>query len=293
MLAEQRLLRDFLVFCEAAPATSSGQAAMEWARVSSNRYGRGSESRRLSVARGFLLFLQPLSAEPLLLPLPARQVTRRKPPYLFSSAELQALEERAGRLWPYGSLRPISFQTIIGLLSSTDLRAGEALRLEVKDLALSAKPPYLVIRETKFRKSRIVPLHPSCVTPLQNYLVERNRRGYDGLSDRVFVCHRGGPLKYWMLHETFQTLLRQVEIKPRAGQRWPTLNSLRHTFAVERLTVWHQEGKDVNALLPHLSVYLGHVQPECTYWYLTATPDLLMAAADRFATPTDHHGGAA
>jgi integrase len=82
-----------------------------------------------------------------LLPLPARQVARRKPPYLFSSAELQALEER-GRLWTIRSLRPISFQTIIGLLSSTGLRAGEALRLQVKDLALSAKPPYLVIRET-------------------------------------------------------------------------------------------------------------------------------------------------
>lgn len=292
MVAEEKLLRDFLAHCSHSQPTSSGQAAMDWAQVAGSRFGVSGESRRLMVVRGFLIFLRPLCAEPLLLPMPPRQAPRRKPPYLFSPAETAELLNRAGRLWPHGSLRPLTFQTILGLLASTGLRAGEAVRLEITDLLVDAVPPHLVVRETKFRKSRIVPLHPSAVPPLKNYLAERQRRAYDGLSDSVFLCHRGGPLDYWMLHETFQTLLRQAGIQPAAGRRRPTLTSFRHTFAVNRLIAWHQEGRDVNALMPHLSVYLGHVQPECTYWYLTATPELLTAASNRFATPADQNGGA-
>jgi integrase/recombinase XerD len=292
MAAEEKLLRDFLAHCSCSRPTSSGQAAMDWARMAGNRFGVSGESRRLTVVRGFLIFLRPLCSEPLLLPMPPRQAPRRKPPYLFTTSETAALLDRAGRLWPRGSLRPLTFQTILGLLASTGLRAGEAVRLEITDLLVDAVPPHLVVRETKFRKSRIVPLHLSAVPPLKSYLAERQRRAYDGLSDCVFLCHRGGPLDYWMLHETFQTLLRQAGIQSRAGQRRPTLTSFRHSFAVNRLIAWHQEGRDVNDLMPHLSVYLGHVEPACTYWYLTATPELLTAAANRFAAPPDQNGGA-
>jgi integrase len=191
-------------------------------------------------------------------------------------------------------LRPLTFQTILGLLACTGLRAGEAVRLEIIDLLVDAVPPHLIVRETKFRKSRIVPLHPTAIPPLKSYLAERRCRADSGLSDRVFLCHRGGPLDYWMLHETFQTLLRQAEIQPATGQRRPTVTSFRHSFAVNRLITWHQEGRNVKDLLPHLSVYLGHVQPECTYWYLTATPELLRTASNRFAAPAERpeNGGA-
>jgi integrase/recombinase XerD len=291
MVAEEKLLRDFLAYCASSLPTSSGQAAMDWARIVGNRLGVSGERRRLTVVRSFLIFLRPLCAEPLLLPIPPRRAPRRKLPYVFSAAETAALLSRAGRLWPHESLRPLTFQTVLGLLASTGLRAGEAVRLEVADLLLDPDSPHLVVRETKFRKSRLVPLHSSAVLPLKSYLAERQRRAYDGLSDRVFLCHRGGPLDYGMLHETFQTLLRQAGIQPVTGQRRPTLTSFRHSFAVNRLVAWHQEGRDVNDLMPQLSVYMGHVQPDCTYWYLTATPELLIAASNRFALPADQCGG--
>jgi integrase/recombinase XerD len=294
MTAEEKLLRDFLTHCSRSQTMSTGQAAMDWAHMAGSRFGLSGEARRLTVVRGFLTFLQPLCSEPLLLPMSPRQTPRRRPPYLFSAAETAALLDGAGHLWPHRSLRPLTFQTILGLLACTGLRAGEAVRLEITDLLVDAVPPYLVVRETKFRKSRIVPLHPTAIPPLKSYLTERQRCAHSGLSDRVFLCHRGGPLDYWMLHETFRTLLRQAGIQPTTGQRRPTLTSFRHSFAVNRLIAWHQEGRDVNDLIPHLSVYLGHVQPECTYWYLTATPELLRAASHRFAAPAEQNqkGGA-
>jgi integrase/recombinase XerD len=288
MVAEEKLLRDFLDYCSRSGTTSSGQAAMDWARTSSSRFGSSGEARRLTVVRSFLNFLRPFCSEPLLLPISPRQGPRRKPPYVFSGAEMAALHDRAGRLWPRGSLRPLTFQTILGLLACTGLRVGEVIRLEIADLLLDAVPAHLVVRETKFRKSRIVPLHPSTVAPLKNYMADRNHRAYSGLSDRVFLYHRGGPLNHWLLHDTFQTLLRQAGIQSSGGQRQPTLTSFRHSFAVNRLIAWHQEGRNVDELLPHLSVYLGHVRPQCTYWYLSASPELLRAAASRFTPSVEH-----
>jgi integrase/recombinase XerD len=236
MVAEDRLLRDFLDHCSRSAATSSGQAAMDWARISSGRFGSSGEARRLTVVRTFLNFLRPFCSEPLVLPISPRQGPRRKLPYVFSGAEMAALHDRAGHLWPRSSLRPLTIQTILGLLACTGLRVGEVIRLEVADLLLDDAPAHLMVRETKFRKSRIVPLHPSAVAPLKNYMAERRRRAYSGLSDRVFLHHRGGPLNHWLLHDTFQTLLRQSGIRSIAGQRHPTLTSFRHSFAVNRLT---------------------------------------------------------
>jgi len=292
MIAEEKLLHDFLAHCSSVQTASSGLAAMDWARTAANRFGASGETRRLRVAQGFLMFLRPLCSEPLSLPSLPRQAPRRKPPYLFSAAETSVLLNHAQRLRPHGSLRPLTFHTILGLLASTGLRAGEAVRLGVADLRVKADPPHLIVRETKFRKSRIVPLHPSAVPPIKYYLTERKRRAYDALSDRVFLCHRGEPLDYWKLSGTFRTLLRQTDIQAAQGQRQPTLTSFRHSFAVNRLVAWYEAGKDVNELMPHLSIYLGHVQPACTYWYLTATPELLSVALNRFAQPADQNGGA-
>lgn len=291
MIAEERLLRDFLAYCSRMDVQSSGHAAMEWARTAANRFGVSGELRRLRVANSFLMFLRPLCPEPLSLPLLSGQTPRRKPPYLFSAAETAQLLHCAKCLRPQGSLRPLTFHTILGLLASTGLRSGEALRLDVTDLCLKADPPHLIIRETKFRKSRVVPLHLSAVQPLTYYLTERKRRSFDGLSDRVFLRHRGKPLDHGSLCETFRTLVRQAGIKPANRQRQPTLTSFRHSFAVNRLVQWYKTGKDVNELMPRLSVYLGHVKPACTYWYLTATPELLRTVLDRFAQPADLNGG--
>jgi len=102
------------------------------------------------------------------------------------------------------------------------------------------------------------------------------------LSDVVFVSETGQPLNPKTLWYSFAQLCHQLGLMPTNGGRRPSLHALRHAFAIERIRRWHQEGADVQTLLPHLSVYLGHVRPQESYWYLTATPELLTAAATRF-----------
>ena len=178
-------------------------------------------------------------------------------------------------------MRPHTLASLLGLLASTGLRVGEALRLQSAHVHLDRDPPQLHIRETKFHKSRGVPLHPSTAERLRHYQAQRARLHYDGLSDAFFVSERGQPLQHRALHDWFARLCQRVAIAP-TWRRAPCLTSFRHTFAVTRMQHWYQQGQDVQALLPHLSVYLGHVHPQESYWYLTAVPELLSAAAHRF-----------
>jgi integrase/recombinase XerD len=119
---------------------------------------------------------------------------------------------------------------------------------------------------------------------LRHYQAQRVRRHYDGLSEAFFGSERGQSLQQRALHDWFARLCQRVAIVPPPGGRAPCLTSFRHTFAVTRMQHWYQQGQDVQALLPHLSVYLGHVHPQESYWYLTAVPELLGAAAHRFET---------
>jgi integrase len=183
---------------------------------------------------------------------------------------------------PRNSLRPLVWQTLIGLLASTGLRIGEALRLTVRDVQLDTEPPHLRIVETKFRKSRLVPLHPTTAAQLCAYAKQRRALGYHALSDVFFLSETGKALTPDGVWLPFRRLTRRLGMMPRDGGRHPSLHGLRHTFAVERLREWYRAGADVQALVPHLAVYLGHVRPQDSYWYLTATPELLTAAGERF-----------
>jgi integrase/recombinase XerD len=137
-----------------------------------------------------------------------------------------------------------------------------------------------------------VKLDPTTTAALAGYVRRRHDLGYHALSEIFFVNERGGPLDAGVLGCWFGKLTHKARLRPiRAGVRRASLHSFRHSFAVRRLRVWHEAGLDVQALLPTLSVYLGHVRPEDTYWYLTATPDLLRAAGSRF-TPDGVVGGA-
>jgi integrase len=161
---------------------------------------------------------------------------------------------------------------------------GEAIRLTVADVQLTATPPHLIILETKFAKSRLVPLHATAAEQLRRYGVHRQRLGYDALSDAWLISEQGGPLLYSSLWIWFARLLRRLNIRSAEGKRRPSLHSFRHGFAVERLKAWQEAGANVQALVPHLAVYLGHVSPRETYWYLSASPELLNAAARSFET---------
>jgi integrase len=207
---------------------------------------------------------------------------RRRQPYIFSATEISRLLEGAGHLGPRGSLRPHTHQVLFGLLACTGLRPSEAIKLLISDVQLDELPPRLLIRQTKFQKTRWVPLHPTAADQLRRYAQLRREMNYDGLSDVFFVSEQGRRLDLNILQRTFHRLLRRLKITPPKGKRSPTLHSFRHAFAVNRLKQWYEAGADARALLPNLSVYLGHLNPASTYWYLAATPELLGAAARLF-----------
>jgi integrase len=234
------------------------------------------------MARGFLAYLRATLPETEVPPSGLVASVRRPQPYLLTPPQITALIRAAHAMGPPGSLRPHTFSTFIGVLASTGLRVGEAIRLTVQDVHLDATSPVLHIRETKFHKSRLVPLHPTTVVALRRYTAVRTTLGYAALSDVFFVSEQGGPLTYGLLRRGFLALCHTVGLGPTDSGRRPSLRALRHSFAVQRMQCWYQEGRDVQELLPHLSVYLGHVRPQESYWYLTATPALLEAAAERF-----------
>lgn len=284
MHAEKLLLPEFVAFVQAQglPGPIRAQVALDWACSGSAHRGPGGSARRLSIARQFLIYLQasvPETEVPDHRLLPS---ARRSRPYIFTPTQLAALFDAARDSRPQGSLRPHTLSTLIGLLASTGLRGGEAIRLQMTDVKLDLDPPQLHVLQTKFRKSRIVPLHPSTAEQLHHYATQRARWHYDGLADAFFVSEQGQMLSQRALDYWFLRLCRRLGMRPSEGSRGPCLTSFRHTFAVTRLRRWYQQGLDVQALLPHLSVYLGHVRPQESYWYLTAVPELLNAAAERF-----------
>lgn len=282
-----RLLRSFLDHARGATAPGMpirAMTAVAWAcDHAPPGCGDAGKAHRLMIARGFLTYLSAV--------VPGTEVPaygllaghRRRRPYIFSDAEIEALTAAAATALPRDGLRPSMLATLLGLLASTGLRIGEAIRLTMNDVRLDAKPSHLRVLESKFRKSHLVPVDPTTAAALADYVRRRHDLGYRALSEICFVNESGGPLDAGVLGSWFGKLTRKVGLQPsREGARRASLHSFRHSFAVRRLRAWHEAGLDVQMLLPTLSVYLGHVRPEDTYWYLTATPDLLRAAGSRF-----------
>ncbi len=284
MRAERTLLADFVRFLIDGGGLNPirARAALEWATRGAEKRGVSGTATRLTIARRFLLHLRASHPDTEVPDHGLVATARRSIPYLFTDAEIERLMAAAQQAPPRDSLRPHTLVALLGLLASTGIRVGEATRLNLEDVQLAAAPPRLLIRHTKFDKSRWVPLHPTTAARLEAYLVQRRELAYDGLSDSLFVSEQGAALNGSNLCRWFAKLVVQQGVWPEKGKRWPTLRSFRHTFAVRRLRSWYEEGADLNTVLPHLSVYLGHLSPEETYWYLTATPELLGLAAQRF-----------
>jgi integrase/recombinase XerD len=249
--------------------------------------GPAGQRARLIHARGFLKHLRASFPETEVPPPGLLAPVIRPKPYLYTSVEIAGLLKATYQLWPSGSLQQLTPHTLIGLLASTGLRAGESIRLTLNDVRLDAIPPYMEIRHTKFYKSRLVPLHPTTVRHLRRYLLERNRFRLPQPSNAFFLSGRGRPLSYGSLRRIFAQMADLAGIRKTDGRRGPCLHSLRHGFAIERLLVWYRAGLDVSSWLPHLSVYLGHLNKEETYWYLSATPELLTEAGDAFCRYSD------
>ena len=233
---------------------------------------------RLSVVRGFASYLHALDPAHELPPkdLLPRQ-TRRMTPYLYSEQEIQALMAATSSL--SSPLRQTTYRTLIGLLSVTGMRVGETIRLDDNDVDL--RHGVLTVRETKFGKTRELPLHRSTVDALRAYRRLRDRHQPTRVSDAVLISPAGTRLLYCNVSHTFVQLVERAGLRPRSARCRPTLHGLRHSFAVRTLLDWYRSGVEVQPRLPLLSTYLGHVHPKDTYWYLTAAPELLQLAAGR------------
>lgn len=280
--SEGVLLRQFARYADGeghrGPLTTD--LALRWARLPVTRtplYW----ARRLEVVR---CFARHLAISDPRTEIPAKGLLgpahRRTPPHIYSEAEISALLVGARQLSSANGLRPLTYATLIGLLAAAGLRISEALRLTRADL--DPGRGILVIRESKFHKSRLVPLHPTTVRALLDYGRLRDQVHPHPATDTFFVTSRGTPLRYSTVRHTFRKLCGHHRIAGSNSGRAPRLHDLRHTFACRRLLRWYEEGIDVEHAVAYLSTYLGHAKVSDTYWYLTATPELLEQAAARF-----------
>lgn len=202
--------------------------------------------------------------------------SRRPTPYIYSQQDIQRLLEAARR--QRHRLSACTDVALLGLLAVTGMRVGEAIRLDRRDL--DPDRALLVVRDTKFGKSRELPLHRSTVEALGRYARTRDRLLPLQYSSRLFLSQSGKPLIYSNVHRRFHRLIDRACLAT-ASPRRPRIHDLRHTFAARTLISWYRNGVEVQSRLPLLSTYLGHLDPTMTYWYLSAVPELLRLVSER------------
>jgi integrase len=193
----------------------------------------------------------------------------RPTPYIFSDEDIPQLLQYASRLGPPGSLRPPTYRTLFGLLAVTGMRVAEARNLLLQDVTADG----LLIRETKFHKSRLLPLHATTRAALDRYLYRRHRMA--GLATHLFVTRRGGPLSRTVVTQMFHQILAAAGIPHAPGLRRPRLIDLRHTFAVRALEASPETRDAIGRHTLALTTYMGHTCVASTYWYLESTPQLM------------------
>jgi integrase len=205
-------------------------------------------------------------------------------PHIYHEEEIVELLVATDQLGPPGSLRPATFATLFGLMASTGLRVSEAIHLRDADVDL--KRGMLTIRQTKFAKSRQLPIHPSTVDALARYRRQRARH-MPTTGDMPFLIgsrgtRLGQPVSDRQAHRVFNALRDSLGWVNRGAHAAPRLHDLRHTFAVRRVMLWHSDGTDVDQMMLALSTYMGHAKIVYTYWYLTAVPELMTLAGGKF-----------
>lgn len=251
------------------------------------RRPRTRASVRVTTIRGFATYLHSLDPAH---EIPPRDLFRwrktRPAPYIYTDDEIRALLEACASMIRYG--RRDLYPVLFGLIAATGLRLGEALGLGIEEVDL--ENGILTITRGKSRDPRLVPLHPTTSAALRDYAerIAPTRRGHrartsgsSGAGARFFTLPGGGPLPPCNVHHAFREVTTRIGL--RTETVWPRIHDLRHTFAVNTLLGWYRDGRDVAAMMPVLSTYLGHTKPANTYWYLTATPELLTLAAGRLA----------
>ena len=272
-----RALHSFVAYAEHEGAFSiRTDLALKWAMQPDCQPAQW--ANRLSMVRRFARYMSALDARTEIPPdglLPHR--FRRKYPYIYTEEEITHLIGAAQNLSSPLGLRAATYSTLLGLLAVTGMRVSEPVALDRDDIDLAQG--ILIIRRTKFGKSRMLPLHATTVEALRHYHKLRDRVFRNTKS--FFVSERGIRLTVWSVRNTFILLSRQTGLRGLDDRHGPRLHDLRHRFAIETLLSWYRAGIDVERRMPELSAYLGHVHVNDTYWYISAVPELLQLATLR------------
>jgi integrase len=269
------LLRNFVNFAEhRGEQVITTATVQEWALQAPSLEQR--RNRLLTVRR----FALSLHAEDPRHEVPSadlfgRASRMRRTPFIYSPEDIRRLIGAAHQLRPDGSIRPLTYATMFGLIAATGMRVSEAIAIRLPDVTADG----LIIAQTKFKKSRLLPLHPTTRRALDRYLATRLKEASP--SDALFISHQGTSLAYPTVISVFLQIIRSIGLRAAVGSPGPRIHDLRHTFAVRSLERCAHDSKAVARHIPALSTYLGHAHVTDTYWYLEATPELMahMAAA--------------
>jgi integrase len=274
------LLRQFVAFADHEGSSFvSRKLALKWATQPPNAL-RSTWAERLGMVRRFAAYLSASDPRTEIPPqdlLPYRY--QRKPPYFYTGKEILTLISAAKRLGPPRGLRAHTYSTLFGLLAATGMRISEPIGLDRSDVDLHQG--VLTIRQAKFGKSRLVPLHASTVRNLREYARLRDRLVPNPMSPNFFVSDHGTRLTDFTVRRWFVILSRQIGLRGVTDSHGPRLHDLRHGFVIKTLVKWYRSGVDVERRMPILTTYLGHGHVADTYWYISATPQLLRLATLR------------
>ena len=188
--------------------------------------------------------------------------------------------EQAGRLPPRGGLRPLMYRTLFGLIAAAGLRVSEALKLQVEDVDLEGAT--ITVRQTKFHKSRCLPLHVSVVRALSEYRQVRDQHADPGPNALFFISRIGGILPVGTVQNVFRRMRPRLGWQARGDHANPRIHDLRHTMVVRRVQLWHEARASIDHAMFWLRTYLGHAKISDTYWYLSGIPELMDTIGARF-----------
>jgi len=265
---------------------------LDWAREHVRRTGSVTWARRVEIVRPFAAYYRQFEPQT---EVPDLKIFgrghRRLAPHIYTEQEICDLLDMAGRLTPQGGLRPETYRTLFGLIAAAGLRLSEALHLRDGDVDLRGAT--LTVRQSKFKKSRCLPLHRSVVQALYDYRQLRDRVVARGLDMPFFVSLSGSALPTRTVENTFSRIRDRQGWSPRGDHAHLRIQDLRHSFATRRVQLWRAAGVSMDQAMFWLCTYLGHAKISDTYWYLTGVPELMAmigATFEDFAYREVNHG---
>ena len=273
-----RLLPQLISYLEATGAcTITSELAISWARQPTGAHPRH-WAARLAIARGFAAYMHTIDPRTEVPPGDVFAVRYRRPtPYLWSEEDIRRLLEAARTLRQ--PLKAVSFEALFGLLAVSGMRVGEAIALDLDDVALDRGVVTIREQTAKLERARLVPLHHTTVEALEQYVRTRQRLCPRPRSRAFFLSSTGTRIDRSAVSKTLRKITIALGLRTQSAQ--PRAHDLRHGFAVSTLIEWQRSGVRIDERIAALSTYLGHISPADTYWYLTATPELMGAAAQR------------